>query len=169
MSEVNNVPESLSIFDSSDLSGGIFGADSPRNETETQPFYADLEFGTLAELGTYGIIAPSASTTRLQGVVMVTNSSSPTQKALFKQSSGSVGAIGKGGYIVCLMDVDNKPSVDDSVNVNLNTGKVGYITSLTSGGVLQIGKELARVVKVFDTHCLISLAGVNDYPCGYVA
>ena len=169
MSEVTNVPSALSMFAKTDLNGGIFGADSARNESESRRFNADLEFGTFAEVGASGMIAPSATTTELLGVVMVTNSSSQAQKALFKQSSGSVGAIGKGGYIVCLMDATNKPGVDQALSINTNVGKVGYVTGLTAGGVLNVAKAVGKVVQVFDTHCLVELSGDNVIACTYAA
>jgi len=169
MSEVNQNPSVLSIFQKSDLNAGLFGRVAAGARTERHAQYQDVYWGTFSEWTSNGLVSPTYSTTELIGVQAISNDGTQANIALQIAGAGSIGTVMKEGYVICRMDVDNKPSVGQAVSVNLNTGKIGYVTGLTSGGVLNIAKALARVVAVYDTHCEVELAGNTVLACTYVA
>lgn len=174
MSEINTNPSVLSIFQKSDLNAGIFGRVAAGARTERHAQYANVVWGTFAELyfsgaTQYGLIPPSLYTTELIGVQAISNDGTQANIANQIAGAGSIGTVIKEGYVICRMDVDNKPNVGQAVSVNLNAGKIGYVTGLTSGGVLNIAKGLAKVVAVYDTHCEVELAGNAVIACTYAA
>jgi len=157
--EENINPQTLSIFQTSDLNSGRFGSYDAGAQTERHPTAQDIPWGTFAELTSLGMAAPSYVTTELIGVEVEAFTGDPVKIASQIQSAGSIGAVAKRGKVICRIDIDNKPVVNHAVSVNLNAGKIGYVTSLLTGGVLTVDKRAARVSAVYDTHCEVELAG----------
>lgn len=169
MSEVNNTPFVGSIFQRADLNAGIFGSYAAGARTERHAQYQDAIWGTFVEWTSNGLVPPTYATTEIIGIQAISNDGTQANIAIQTAGAGSIGTVIKEGYAICRMDVDNKPSVGQAVSINLNTGKIGYVTGLTAGGVLNLSKAVARVSQVFDTHCEVELAGNTVMTATYAA
>jgi len=175
MAEINNRPQVASIFGRADLNAGMFGSyDAGAKVEQGHAVYQTVLWGTFVEdyiaAGVInGLINPNLYTTELIGVVAISNSGTQSDIAALQSGASSIGAVMKRGYVICHMDETNKPVPGQAVSVNLNAGKIGYVTGLTSGGVLNAAKAAARVVRVFDTHCEVELVGGGVIPVTYVA